>query len=93
MKKGLAYRKQRGSRTRSSNRRESIARFMSFPYKVELTPIQKKDGGGYLAAIPLLKGCQSDGITPDEALENLREAQRAWFISARKHNDPIPVPQ
>jgi len=93
MKKELTNRKQQGSRTRSSNRREPIDRLMNFPYKVELTPIQEKDGGGYLAAIPLLKGCQSDGTTPDEALENLREAQRAWFISARKHNDPIPVPQ
>ncbi len=66
---------------------------MKFPYKIELTPLSKTDGGGYLAIIPLLKGCQSDGQTPDEAINNLREAQQAWLESALKHGDEIPVPR
>lgn len=55
--------------------------------------MSKADGGGYLAVVPLLKGCQSDGKTPDEAIQNLREAQKAWFTSALKHDDAIPLPQ
>lgn len=66
---------------------------MKLAYKIELTPLSKADGGRYLATIPLLKGCHSDGRTPDEAIKNLREAQRAWFESALKNGDPIPVPQ
>ncbi len=66
---------------------------MRLPYKIELVPLAKEDGGGYFATIPLLKGCQSDGSTPDEAIKNLREAQKAWLTSALKHDDPIPVPQ
>lgn len=73
--------------------RYSLRRLMKLPYKIELTPLAEEDGGGYLASIPLLKGCQSDGSTPDEAINNLREAQEAWFSSALKHGDPIPVPQ
>ena len=67
--------------------------FLNLPYKIELTPLSNTDGGGYFATIPLLRGCQSDGITPDEAIENLREAQKAWIRSALKHGDPIPIPR
>ena len=66
---------------------------MKRPYRIELVPLSPDDGGGYLATIPLLKGCQSDGRTPDEAIQHLREAQRAWLESALKHGDPIPLPQ
>ena len=66
---------------------------MRLQYKIEHVPLAKEDGGGYLATIPLLKGCQSDGSTPDEAIKNLREAQKAWLTSALKHDDSIPVPQ
>jgi len=66
---------------------------MNLPYKIEITPLSKEDGGGYLAALPLLNGCQSDGHTPDEAINNLEEAQKAWITSALKHGDSIPVPQ
>lgn len=71
----------------------SVDTLMGLSYKIELTPLSKDDGGGYLATIPLLKGCASDGRTPDEAIRNLREAQKAWFFSSLKHDDPIPVPQ
>jgi len=70
-----------------------LQRLLNLPYKIEFTPLSKKDGGGYLATIPLLKGCMSDGKTPDEAIKNLREAQQAWFESSLKHNDSIPLPQ
>ncbi len=70
----------------------SIGKYLSLPYKIELSPLSLKEGGGYFAAIPLLKGCHSDGKTPDEAVVNLREAQRAWIESALKHGDVIPKP-
>jgi predicted RNase H-like HicB family nuclease len=66
---------------------------MKLRYKIELTPLSRQDGGGFLVTIPLLKGCQSDGETPDQAIQNLREAQKAWFSSALKHGDPIPTPE
>jgi predicted RNase H-like HicB family nuclease len=71
----------------------SLERLMRLRYRIELTPLSDLDGGGFLATIPLLRGCQSDGETPDQAIRNLREAQKAWFVSALRHGDPIPVPQ
>lgn len=79
-------------RKRRTNGR-AVNELLRLPYKIELTPMSKADGGGYLAVVPLLKGCQSDGKTPDEAIQNLREAQKAWFTSALKHDDAIPLPQ
>lgn len=82
----------RGRSTRNG-KPKTLRDLIKLPYKIELTPLSKEDGGGYLAIIPLLSGCQSDGKTPDEAIQNLREAQKAWFSSALKHNDPVPLPR
>lgn len=76
-----------------SGKNSGLNRLLNLPYKIELTPLPKKDGGCYIAVIPLLKGCMSDGKTPDEAMKNLREAQMAWFESSLQHNDTIPLPQ
>lgn len=80
-------------KTAQRNVARSLRELMKLPYKIELMPLAEKDGGGYFASIPLLKGCQSDGVTPDEAIDSLREAEQAWFRSALKHGDPIPLPQ
>ncbi len=83
----------RSLRRNGSKKGYSVETLMGLPYKIELIPLSKDDGGGYLATIPLLKGCASDGRTPDESIRNLREAQKAWFLSSLKHKDPIPLPQ
>jgi predicted RNase H-like HicB family nuclease len=93
MKKTEGVRKSRRQRSARNGNGKPIRELMKLRYKIELTPLAKEDGGGYLAVIPLLRGCHSDGKTPDEAIENLREAQAAWFSSALKHDDPIPRPQ
>jgi hypothetical protein len=58
---------------------------MKLPYQIELIPISKENGGGYLASIPLLHGCKSDGKTPDEAVKNLGSSRTrvGHFISPR----------
>ena len=37
-------------------------------YHVIVEPLSAGDGGGYLASVPDLPGCMSDGETPEEAL-------------------------
>lgn len=93
MKKISNSRTHEASLRKKNSRALSLRNFMKLSYKIELTPLTTEEGGGYLATIPLLKGCQSDGSTPDEAIKNLREAQEAWLASALKHGDPIPLPQ
>lgn len=92
MKRVISTSKKRDRNAQARNGR-GLRMLMKLPHKIELVPLSTKDGGGYLATIPILKGCQSDGSTPDEAIKNLREAQKAWLASALKHDDAIPVPQ
>lgn len=93
MKKTLVNGKRRTSVSKTKQYNYKLTDLMKLPYKIELIPLSKADGGGYFATIPLLKGCHSDGKTPDEAIENLRHAQRSWFESSLKHGDSIPIPQ
>jgi len=90
MKRATPKTKRKTGGNRNRNER-SVENLLKLRYKIELTPLAQQDGGGFLATIPLLKGCQSDGETPDQAIQNLREAQKAWFSSALKHGDPIPT--
>jgi hypothetical protein len=43
-------------------------------YPVIIEPLAAEDGGGFIAAVPDLPGCMSDGETPKEALTNVRDA-------------------
>jgi len=44
--------------------------------KVVITP---GEDSGYVAHVPGLRGCWSQGATREEALANLREAIEAWL--------------
>lgn len=59
-------------------------------YSVLIRSLPEDDGGGWLAIVPDLPGCSSDGETQMEALENVQEAIEAWLAAARKHGHPIP---
>jgi predicted RNase H-like HicB family nuclease len=37
------------------------------------------EDGGFVANVPALRGCRSQGATRQEALENIREAIKAWL--------------
>jgi antitoxin HicB len=47
---------------------------VSLRYPVIVSPLSDEDGGGFLATVPDLPGCMSDGETPAEAIENVRDA-------------------
>ncbi len=46
----------------------------------------------YLAKIPDLPGCISDGQTPEEALANVRELGKDWLEIATEDGKEIPLP-
>jgi antitoxin HicB len=60
--------------------------------KVVIEPLPEEDGGGYLATVPELPGCVSDGATRAEALVNVEDAIITWLHVARKHGWTIPEP-
>lgn len=65
---------------------------MRLDYRVEIEPLSAADGGGYLARVPDLPGCVSDGETPEEALANVAEAIDSWIEAARAWGRPVPQP-
>jgi|SRR3989338_1046318 len=50
------------------------------------------EDGVYIAKAVDLKGCHSDGKTPQEAMQNLYEAMEGWIETAQKHHIPVPLP-
>jgi predicted RNase H-like HicB family nuclease len=61
-------------------------------YPVLVEPLPPEDGGGFLATVPDLPGCMSDGETPEEALANIRNAVEAWIEEARALGRSVPTP-
>ncbi len=54
--------------------------------------IEQDEDGVYVAEVPALPGCISQGQTREEAVENVREAIAAYLESLEAHGDPIPPP-
>ncbi len=51
----------------------------------------EQDGDGvFVAEVPSLPGCVSQGRTRDEAIRNVQEAIAAYLESLQAHGDPIP---
>lgn len=59
-------------------------------YPVMITPLSADDGGGFAAYAPDLPGCMSDGETPEEALENVKDAIAQWVNEAKRQKRRIP---
>jgi predicted RNase H-like HicB family nuclease len=54
--------------------------------------IEQDEDGVYVATVPALPGCVSQGRTRSEALANIQDAARWYLESLRKHDEPIPPP-
>jgi len=61
-------------------------------YAVVVRPLAEDDGGGYVAMVPDLPGCLSDGETMQEAVANVQDAITAWIDTAREAGRPVPPP-
>jgi antitoxin HicB len=61
-------------------------------YPVEIRPLSKEEGGGYSITFPDLPGCCSDGATPEEAIDNGRDALESWLAVAREVSDELAKP-
>jgi antitoxin HicB len=62
-------------------------------YTVVIEPLSEEDGGGFLATVPELPGCMSDGHTRAEALVNVEDAIATWLYCAQKMGQEVPEPQ
>ena len=46
----------------------------------------------FVAEVPALPGCISQGLTREEAIENIKEAIGGYLESLEAHNEPVPPP-
>lgn len=51
--------------------------------------ITKDEDGYYIASVPSLPGCHSQGKIFEEATKNIKEAITGYISVAKKHGDPI----
>jgi antitoxin HicB len=51
--------------------------------------IEQDEDGIYVAEVPSLPGCISQGKTRSEALDNIKEAITGYLDSLKEHGDPI----
>lgn len=61
-------------------------------YPIVIEPLSEEDGGGFLATVPDLPGCMSDGTTREEAARAIEDAIAAWIEEATRMGRPIPEP-
>ena len=52
--------------------------------------LEKEPDEGFVASVPALPGCVSQGDTREEALRNIREAIELYLEDCRESGDPIP---
>ena len=52
--------------------------------------IEPDEDGVFVAQVPTLPGCISQGSTRTEALRNVQEAIAVYLESLREHGEPIP---
>ncbi len=54
--------------------------------------VEQDEDGMYVAEVPSLPGCITQGATRGEALSNVREAIGAYLESLESHGDAVPPP-
>lgn len=62
-------------------------------YGIVIEALSPEDGGGFVAYVPDLPGCMSDGATCEEAAHNGSDAIDSWLEEAKRLGRAIPDPK
>jgi len=68
---------------------KTVEYYMNLPYTVEM---HQEPEGGWFVRVKELRGCMSDGDTPEEAATMIQEAMELWLEVALEDGVPIPEP-
>jgi len=52
--------------------------------------VEQDEDGVFVAEVPALPGCVSQGKTRSEAVDNIKEAIAGYLESLEAHGDPVP---
>lgn len=69
---------------------KSVEYYMNLPYTIEL---QRDPESGWFVRVKELRGCMSQGDTPEEAIQMIQEAMELWLQVALEDSDSIPEPR
>ena len=53
--------------------------------------LEQEPDGGYVASVPALPGCVSQGDTRADALANVHEAIELYIDDCKEAGDPVPT--
>jgi predicted RNase H-like HicB family nuclease len=53
--------------------------------------LEQEPDGGYIATVPVLPGCVSQGDSREEALKNIQEAVELYVEDCVASGDPVPT--
>lgn len=53
--------------------------------------LERKSDGGFIASVPALPGCVSQGDSREEALANAKEAVELYVEDCIASGDPVPT--
>ncbi|HEY8748293.1 MAG TPA: type II toxin-antitoxin system HicB family antitoxin [Tepidisphaeraceae bacterium] len=53
--------------------------------------LEQEADGGYVAVVPALPGCVSQGDSRTAAMDNIREAIELYIKDCREAGDPVPT--
>jgi antitoxin HicB len=68
----------------------TVEYYLALPYTIEMVP---DPDGGWVVSVKELPGCLSQGDTPEEAIEMIEDAKRAWIEVALEDGYPVPEPR
>jgi antitoxin HicB len=69
---------------------KTVEYYMNLPYTIEM---RQEPEGGWFVRVKELRGCMSDGDTPEEAATMIQEAMELWLEVALEDGVPIPEPR
>ena len=53
--------------------------------------VERDEDGLYVASVPLLQGCYTQGDTYEQALHNIKDAIRLHIKARQELGEPIPI--
>ena len=53
--------------------------------------VERDEDGLYVASVPLLPGCHTQGETYEEALENIKDAIKLHLEARKELGEPVPI--
>ena len=61
--------------------------------KYEVIVYWSNDDKAFIAEMPELPGCMSDGKTPQDAMKNINIVAQEWIDTAHAQGRPVPKPK